>query len=317
MRITSIVGSTQVLILAGLCGAMSAFGQTSTVPPANSFAPGVANNLQQKLEAMTPEERQKFLDSHPRIRARFEEGRIMLGKYAEMSPSEKAQFLQTHAGLQKFIQSHPQAVARAEANASEAKPGVVDLGHPRVNEVNRREENQQQRIAQGDATGTLTPGQTAKIEGQEQKIQSQEAADMNKDNGHLTKTDQRQLNHEENHVGNEIADDKHGAEAKPGVVDPGHPRVNEVNRREENQQQRIAQGEAHGTLSSGEAAKIEGQEKKIQSQEAADMNKDHGHLTKPDQRALNREENHESRRIFKDKEKGREKKVKEKKKKKE
>ena len=41
-------------------------------------------------------------------------------------------------------------------------PGVVDPGHPRVNEINAREGCQQQRIANGVKNGTLTPKQTAK-----------------------------------------------------------------------------------------------------------------------------------------------------------
>jgi len=287
------------------------------------FAPGLARNMEQKLEAMLPEERRAFLDTHPKIRERFEEGRLMMARYAEMSPAERQQFLQTHAGLQRFIQNHPQAISRAEADAREARPGVVDPGHPRVNEVNQREENQQQRIAQGVAAGTLSSSQAAKIEGQEAKIQAQEAKDMNGDHGHLTQAEQNQLNREENHVSAEINDDKHGLattdpghphgidatqraeadarEARPGVVDPGHPRVNEVNQREENQQQRIAQGVAAGTLSSSQNAKIEGQEAKIQAQEAKDMNGDHGHLTQAEQNKLNREENHVSTEIYDDK----------------
>jgi hypothetical protein len=38
-----------------------------------------------------------------------------------------------------------------------ASPGQVDPGHPRVNEVNARETNQQNRIANGVKNGTLTP----------------------------------------------------------------------------------------------------------------------------------------------------------------
>ena len=36
------------------------------------------------------------------------------------------------------------ASAQTSTTTSGAGPGVVDPGHPRVNEVNRREENQQQ-----------------------------------------------------------------------------------------------------------------------------------------------------------------------------
>ncbi|MGB8581247.1 MAG: hypothetical protein WCD47_10535 [Candidatus Sulfotelmatobacter sp.] len=40
-------------------------------------------------------------------------------------------------------------------NTSGAGPGVVDPGHPRVNEVNTREQNQQDRIANGVQNGTM------------------------------------------------------------------------------------------------------------------------------------------------------------------
>jgi hypothetical protein len=42
--------------------------------------------------------------------------------------------------------------------------------------------------------------------------------------------------------------------AGPGLVDPGHPRVNQVNRREGKQQQRIAKGISNGSLNPKEAA---------------------------------------------------------------
>jgi hypothetical protein len=48
--------------------------------------------------------------------------------------------------------------------------------------------------------------------------------------------------------------------AGPGVVDPGHPRVNQVNGREENQQQRIGNGIKSGKLNSQQAANLEKRE---------------------------------------------------------
>lgn len=136
----------------------------------------------------------------------------MLGKLAQLPASERQQFLQNHPGLQTFLKNHPQVLSRAEANAAEAKPGVFDPNHPRVNEVNGREENQQQRIAQGDAAGTLTAGQNARLEHQENRIQSQETTDMDKHDGHLTKQEQRQLNREQNHESRRIYRDKHDDE---------------------------------------------------------------------------------------------------------
>ena len=90
-----------------------------------------------------------------------------------------------------------------------AGPGVVDPGHPRVNEVNQREENQQQRIANGIKNDKLTPGQAAKLEKGEARLEKNEKKDMAADNGHLTKKDQRQLNHEANNMSKKIYKDKH------------------------------------------------------------------------------------------------------------
>ncbi|HYA95463.1 MAG TPA: hypothetical protein VEC95_04245 [Terriglobales bacterium] len=90
-----------------------------------------------------------------------------------------------------------------------AGPGVVDPGHPRVNEVNQREENQQQRIANGIKNGSLSPQQASNLEKREASVQKQEQADMAKHNGHLTKVEQRQLNRRENHISKSIYKDKH------------------------------------------------------------------------------------------------------------
>jgi CRISPR/Cas system-associated endoribonuclease Cas2 len=102
------------------------------------------------------------------------------------------------------------ASAQAQnSNTSGAGPNTVDPGHPRVNQVNRRETRQQNRIANGVKNGKLTPGQTARLERGEQRLQNNEKRDMAKDNGHLTKKDQRQLNREANHMSKRIYKDKH------------------------------------------------------------------------------------------------------------
>jgi hypothetical protein len=89
--------------------------------------------------------------------------------------------------------------------------------------------------------------------------------------------------------------------AGPGVDDPGHPRVNEVNAREGVQQQRIANGVQNGSLSPKETANLENRENHIQNEEKRDMAKNGGHLTKAEQNKINRQQNHVSRSIYKDK----------------
>ena len=101
------------------------------------------------------------------------------------------------------------AAQTQDSNTSGAGPGQADPGHPRVNEVNAREQNQQDRIANGVKDGTMTPGQAAHVENREQNIENQQKADMAANNGHLTKDEQKQLNKEQNRTSKRIYKDKH------------------------------------------------------------------------------------------------------------
>ena len=121
----------------------------------------------------------------------------LLKKLEGMTPDQRQQFLQNHPKLEKFVSNHPE-FAQKIASGSAAGAGIKDPGHPRVNEVNRREQNQQDRIAQGVKSGSLTPQEAANLEKGESKIQQQEKADLQKNNGHLTAAEQDKLNKELN-----------------------------------------------------------------------------------------------------------------------
>ena len=95
------------------------------------------------------------------------------------------------------------------STTSGAGPGVVDPGHPRVNEVNQREANQQKRIANGIQSGKLTPKETANLEKREASVENREQKDMAKHNGHLTKAEQKGINRQQNRVSKSIYKDKH------------------------------------------------------------------------------------------------------------
>jgi hypothetical protein len=79
---------------------------------------------------------------------------------------------------------------------------------------------------------------------------------------------------------------------------PDHPRVNEVNQRLDNQQGRINQGLANGTMTGKQAAHDEAHDANIAKRESVDEAKHNGHLTKGEQRRMNRSENKNSRRIY-------------------
>ena len=87
-----------------------------------------------------------------------------------------------------------------------------------------------------------------------------------------------------------------GGGAEPTNI-PGHPRVNQVDQRDNNQQQRIDKGEADGQLSKGQAAR---DQEHLDHQEAVQKNQeahDGGHLTKSEQHHDNKSMNRSSRKI--------------------
>jgi hypothetical protein len=79
-------------------------------------------------------------------------------------------------------------------------------GHPRVNEVDQRLANQQQRIQAGEASGKITADQAAKEEQHDANVAQRVSADEAKNGGHLTKGEQARLNHSLNHNSRRIKD---------------------------------------------------------------------------------------------------------------
>jgi hypothetical protein len=158
--------------------------------------------------------------------------------------------------------------------------------------VQERKENQQDRIGNGVASGQLTAGEAANLEKKESTLNKEER-DMRKlDNGKLTAADKATLNQQQNQLSKQIYQDKHN-----GAVQNTNPK-SEVGKREERQQDRIAQGVKSGQLTAGEAAHLEHNEAKINRQIAADRKANGGKLTQQEKRQINKEQNRESRQIY-------------------
>ena len=161
--------------------------------------------------------------------------------------------------------------------------------------IQQRKENQHDRIAQGVKSGELTAGETANLEKKEASI-NQEERDMRKlDNGKLTAADRTTINQQQNQLNKQIYQDKHNA-AVQNTNDKS-----KVGQREENQQDRIAQGIRSGKLSAGEAARLESNQAKINQQVRSDRQANGGKLTQQERNQVNREQNRQSRQIYKDK----------------
>jgi hypothetical protein len=82
-------------------------------------------------------------------------------------------------------------------------------------EIAQRKENQQDRIAQGVASGQLTAGETARLEGKESAL-NQETRDMRSlDGGKLTTGDKAVVNQQQNRLSGDIYAQKHDAQTQP------------------------------------------------------------------------------------------------------
>jgi hypothetical protein len=85
--------------------------------------------------------------------------------------------------------------------------GVALAGPPATPRVTARQGRQQARIAQGVKSGQLTPGETARLERGEARIQRAKVAA--KADGNVTPAERRHLNRMENRESARIWGDKH------------------------------------------------------------------------------------------------------------
>lgn len=85
----------------------------------------------------------------------------------------------------------------------------ANTAHYGNNEVGQRRENQQDRIAQGIRSGQLRPGETARLERQQQSINHQDAGMRQANGGRLTGADRQALNQRQNRASGNIYAKKH------------------------------------------------------------------------------------------------------------
>jgi hypothetical protein len=161
--------------------------------------------------------------------------------------------------------------------------------------VTQRANREQNRIANGEASGELNANEANKLEKQDATINQDERNMRKADDGHLTAADRASLRQQQNKVSQQIYQDK--TNAKTQNTDP----QSKLGKREQNQQQRIAQGTKSGQLTAGETGKLEGEQAGLNHEIAKDKNANGGHLTAAERAQVNRQQNHMSKQIYKDK----------------
>ena len=79
-------------------------------------------------------------------------------------------------------------------------------------EIKARQENQQDRIAQGVKSGQLTAGETANLEHKEANLNREIRKDRKQNGGNLTNNQKRQINRQQNRLSRQIYNKKHNAQ---------------------------------------------------------------------------------------------------------
>ncbi|MFY9727515.1 MAG: hypothetical protein WAJ87_18615 [Bryobacteraceae bacterium] len=158
-------------------------------------------------------------------------------------------------------------------------------------EVGQRAENQQDRIAQGVKSGSLTAGETGNLETKESAINQEVRTDRTLNGGHLTGQEKKIVNQQQNQASRQIYADKHNAAVQKYGND-------KVDARRENQQDRIANGIASGKLNAAKTARLEKSESSINKEVHADRSANGGKLTPAERQQVNHQQNRMSRRIY-------------------
>jgi hypothetical protein len=171
------------------------------------------------------------------------------------------------------------AVAGAHAWANEEVPKSE---HPRKSEVAKRDRHL---AAQANKDHGDLRGHYNQIQKQDAAIRKQANADMKANGGHLTNTQQKQLNGEENALHAEINADK-GAPPKTRF-EQNHPRRAEILHRDNriNGELNADAGKLGGNYGS-----LEQQQQSIRQQEQTDARANGGYITKAQQQQLSTEE---------------------------
>jgi hypothetical protein len=186
--------------------------------------------------------------------------------------------------------SQPAPQAQSSSPSTPATPAATPAAKPKPT-IAQRKENQQDRIANGVKSGQLTAGETANLETKEAAINGETKADRAANGGKLTSAEKAQVNKQQNQMSKQIYADKHNA----NTANPGNSKVGQ---RQENQQDRIAQGVKSGQLTAGETAKLENQQKGINQQVKADRAANGGKLTTGEKQQVNKEQNAASKNIY-------------------
>src|SRR3954471_24614099 len=164
---------------------------------------------------------------------------------------KSSKFLSIAAAAVFSVAAFAQTTTTTATRAPAKKPAGVDKRHA----------EQQKRIGEGLENGSLTAGEAKQIENKETKLNKEESAMRKADDGKLTAADKAKLEKQETRISKDIHAQKHDAQHQ-------QMRGGEIAERKRNEQKRIGEGLENGSVTAGEAKRLETQQQGVNKTEA-------------------------------------------------
>jgi hypothetical protein len=182
----------------------SAFAQSPPAGSATAPAPGTVGERKENQQ--------------DRIANGIQSGQLTAGETKNLETKEAGLNKEEHT-MRSEDNGHLTAADREKLNNQQNHLSTqiyndkhnANTAHYGNNEVGDRRENQQDRIAQGAKSGQLTPGETAKLENQQQGINREVSGMRQANGGKLTNEDKKAVNQQQNKASKNIYNKKHNA----------------------------------------------------------------------------------------------------------
>lgn len=184
--------------------------------------------------------------------------------------------------------SSPQATATASNAPSQGGPETA-------NQINQQKAQQQRRIAEGLANGSLTTSEADALEKKQAQLNDEERQMRAANGGQLTPADQAKLQQQQKQISSQIYQSKHNAAVRNTDPKSG------IGKAEQTQQEHIAQGLQSGQLTAGEGTKLENEEANINKERQQDLAANGDKLTPQERAEIKQQQKQISKQIYKDK----------------
>jgi hypothetical protein len=159
-------------------------------------------------------------------------------------------------------------------------------------DVVQRDVNQQQRIEQGLKSGELNTKEAGRLEREETHVDRMESNALK--DGSMSAAEKARIEKTQNRVSRDIYRQKHDAQTG-NPASQSSQRMQADVQRNVNQETRIENGVKSGQLTDHEAARLEGQQARVDRREARVAR--NGHISAGEQARVQRSENRASRNI--------------------